>query len=301
MHMPKMQRFFQMCWGAALLVACDSRTQGKAPETPTSAANETTGSGGAPATGAPGKNEAGVVSHGGAWTSVVVAPWRYTNDQWGADKAQGAYEQCLLTRETPDGQQIGWTWSWPGFDPSVYAYPSATFGWKPWAGGTSTDARFPMRLGELVTLDLAYDVETEAEGAYNLGAEIWLTRAAPTSAAADPSIITHEVMFWLQHEDSQPPAGSVIDEPTLGGTRYELWKEANIGADANGQGWSILSFKTSDPRSQGQLPIHVFVEYLIDQGELSPDEYLASVEFGNELSGGSGTTWVERLEIAVGE
>lgn len=299
--MPKMQRVFQMCWGAIALCACDSRTQGKAPETPTSVGSETTGSGGADALGAPGKTLAGVVSHCGAWTSVFAAPWRYTNDQWGADKAAGAFEQCLLTRETADGLQIGWTWSWPGFDPTVFAYPSATFGWKPWAGGASTDARFPMRLGDLVALDLSYEVETEAEGSHNLGAEIWLTREAPTSTAANSSIITHEVMFWLEHEHAQPPAGSVVDEPTLNGISYELWKEANIGAESNGQGWPVLSFTTSKPQLKGRVPIHTFVEYLIDKGELSSDEYLASVEFGNELSGGSGTTWVKQLELAVGE
>lgn len=179
--MPKMQHLFYMGWGAFALFACDSRTPGKAPETPSSAAGATNGSDGDDAVGAPGKNEPGVVSHCAAWTSVVEGPWRYTNDQWGANKAQGAFEQCLLTRDTADGRHIGWTWQWPGFDPTVFAYPSATFGWEPWAGGTSTDARFPMRLGDLVTLDLSYEVQTEAEGAYNLGAEIWLTSAAPST------------------------------------------------------------------------------------------------------------------------
>lgn len=299
--MPKMQSVFLVWWGAFVLFACDSRTQGKAPEAPMSAGGEVTGSGGADSMGAPGKTQAGVASHCTAWTSVAADPWRYVNDQWGADKAQGVYEQCLLTRQAAGGLQIGWTWSWPGFDPTVFAYPSATFGWKPWAGGASTDARFPMRLGHLVSLDLSYEVETDAEGSFNLGAEIWLTSQAPSSMAADPSIITHEVMFWLEHEDSQPPAGQVVDEPALAGAHYELWKLDNIGADANGQGWTILSFKTSEPSRKGQVPIHTFVEYLIEKGELSPDEYLASVEFGNELSGGSGTTWVNRLEIAVGE
>lgn len=296
--MLKMQRYFPVCLAAVALFACDS---GKRPETPISGGSEPPGAAGADSVGAPGKIQPGVVSHCGAWTTVVAGPWRYTNDQWGADKADGVYEQCLLTRQTTEGQQIGWTWSWPGFDPTVFAYPSATFGWKPWAGGTPTDARFPMRLGGLVTLDLSYEVETEADGAYNLGAEIWLTSEAPASTTANPSIITHEVMFWFEHEDSQSPAGAIVDEPTLAGAHYELWKQANIGADANGQGWTILSFKASVGRRKGQLPIHSFVEYLIDKGELSADEYLASVEFGNELSGGSGTTWVKQLEIAVGE
>jgi len=292
--MPKIPSILKLCGWALALVACDP------PETP-SGAQEDLGSGGADAMGAPGKAQAGVTSECAAWTSIALGPWRYVNDQWGAHKAQAAYEQCLLTRSVGDTQQIGWTWSWPGFDPTVYAYPSATFGWKPWAGGAPTDERFPMRLADLVSLDLTYEVETEALGSYNLGAEIWLTSEAPNTTAADPSIITHEVMFWLEHEDAQPPAGAVVDEPTLAGVRYELWKEANIGADVNGQGWSVLSFKTSEPRRKGQVSIHTFVEYLIDTGELSPDEYLASVEFGNELSGGSGTTWVKRLEVAVGE
>ena len=278
--------------------SCDAPPQSKLPETPTSSTAASSGSGGADALGAPGKSEPGVTSDCQAWTSLLDGPWRYVNDQWGADKAQAGFEQCLLRRDVTGDQQIGWTWSWPGFDPSVFAFPSATFGWKPWAGGTPTDARFPMRVADLVMLELSYEVETSADGAFNLAAEIWLTSEAPSAFGANPSIITSEVMFWLEQTDTRP-AGAVVDQPTVGGTEYELWKEANIGKDANGQGWTILSFKASAPRRQGVVPIHTFIEYLVDKGELRADEYVASVEFGNELSGGAGTTWVKQLEVKV--
>ena len=80
---------------------------------------------------------------------------------------------------------------------------------------------------------------------------------------------------------------------------YTRAAAGNIGKDANGQGWTILSFKASAPRRQGVVPIHTFIEYLVDKGELRADEYVASVEFGNELSGGAGTTWVKQLEVKV--
>jgi len=229
----------------------------------------------------------------------MAGPYRYTNDQWGSKKATTPFEQCLLKREGPERAKLGWTWNWPGLDPTVFAYPSITFGWKPWVGGPSTDPRLPVRVADLKRLELHYAVESEAEGAYNLAAEIWFTRARPATPAADPKSITRELMVWLEADGSATPAGSIVSTPTLGGIAYELWKEDTIGKDANGVGWMLLTFKSPVTRHQGTLPLHDFVRHLVERSLLSPDEHVASVEFGNEVMGGEGTTWIERLEVDV--
>ncbi len=36
---------------------------------------------------------------------------------------------------------------------------------------------------------------------------------------------------------------------------------------------------------------------LVDQKLIDPNHYIATVEFGNEVSGGTGTTWIKQLEI----
>src|SRR5262249_7738201 len=129
----------------------------------------------APGSGpAPGKNAPGVTSECSSGASHGEAPYRYNNNQWGRDKAHGTFEQCLLWREVGGVSETGWTWNWPGFDPTVFAYPEIIVGWKPWDGGASTDPRFPMRVENVHRLVLDYKVEMQATGSYNLAPEIWL-------------------------------------------------------------------------------------------------------------------------------
>src|SRR5262249_21739206 len=135
----------------------------------------------------------GVAKNCQAWATVVEGAYRYSNNEWGHDKAKAKFDQCLLSR-THDGRtERGWSWSWPGFDASVFAYPEIEFGWKPWTGGKSTDKRFPMRVGDVKHLVMNYDVETRATGSYDLAPEIWIT-TRNASDDADPKLITTEVM-----------------------------------------------------------------------------------------------------------
>jgi hypothetical protein len=38
---------------------------------------------------------------------------------------------------------------------------------------------------------------------------------------------------------------------------------------------------------------------MVDKKFVKPTEYVASVEFGNEVVGGTGTTWVKQYEVKV--
>jgi hypothetical protein len=249
--------------------------------------------------GAPGKVLSGVSANCLAWSSYQDGPYKYENNQWGRDKAQGKFEQCLLKRESGGRAQYGWTWSWPGFDPTVFAYPEIVFGWKPWTGGNPSDPRFPLRVADVRQLALHYDVETEATGKYNLAPEIWLTKSGKWTAEPQPKSITTEIMFWMDFTADVHPAGSIIDTPTLDGVTYELWKMDNIGKETNGTGWALLSFKRPTTQRRGTLGIDTPLKHLVDKKLVDPDHYLASIEFGNEVVGGMGTTWVKRFEVEV--
>lgn len=235
-----------------------------------------------------------------AWASYVDGPYKYENNVWGSSKAQGKFEQCLLRREVAGAHQYGWRWSWPGFDKTVFAYPQIIFGWKPWSGGIPTDSRFPLRVDAIKKLKLDYAVQTEATGSYNLAPEIWLIGpGGKASTRANPLLITAEVMFWMDYKSGAQPAGSIIATPVLDGVTYELWKADTIGDKGNGEGWALFSFKSPTIQRQGTISIDAMMGYLVAERHVNPADQIASVEFGNEVMGGTGTTWVERFEVEL--
>jgi len=245
----------------------------------------------------PSKGSPGVEADCRAWATRIDGPYRYENNLWGSDKAKGKFEQCLLTRNVNGRSQLGWSWNWPGFDPTVFAYPEIIFGWKPWSGGKPTDARFPLRVSDVRHLTLSYEVETQATGSFNLAPEIWLTSSGAWSERVNSQLITTEVMFWMDYAEGARPAGKVVQTPTLDGVTYELWKEDNIGAQANGKGWALLSFKSPTIQHKATISIHSLLKHLVESKLVNASDYVASVEFGNEVMGGSGTTWVEHFEV----
>jgi hypothetical protein len=283
---------FRVLAAAGVVASCAAAPDAAAPESPPSASASALND---PAS-APGQIVPGAVADCQAWAMRTEGRARYENNIWGSKKAKGKFRQCLLTRQRNGKQEVGWTWSWPGFDPSVFAYPEVVVGLKPWSGGASTDARFPIKVSEVGALSLEYEVETSATGSYNLAPEIWLT----DSPRPNPKNITSEVMFWMDYAEGARPAGNVIDHVQLDGITYELWREESIGADANGKGWQLLSFKSPERQLKGRIDIAALLRHLTAAKLVSTSDYVASVEFGNEIMGGTGTTWIQHFDVRVG-
>ena len=233
-----------------------------------------------------------------AWAMRHEGRYRYENNVWGSKKAKGKFKQCLLTRQRDGKSEVGWSWDWPGYDASVFAYPEVVVGWKPWSGGPTTDPRFPLQVSKVQVLTLDYEVESEVTGSYDLAPEIWLTNAG-ASKSPNPQSITTEVMFWMDHTVGARPAGQIVDHVPLNGVTYELWREDSIGVDANGKGWRLLSFKSPEKQLKGSIDIAALVRYLVEKQLASPSDYVASVEFGNEVMGGTGTTWIRQFDVRV--
>jgi hypothetical protein len=292
----RMRHSFTRIIVSSLLVIASSPTLSGCAGTPIAASDGSQSS----ALGAPGKSGPGVTANCQPDATEMSGSYRFNNNQWGRSKTKDKAEQCLLTREIDGHTERGWTWNWPGFDASVFAYPEIEFGWKPWSGGKSTDRRFPAKVSELPSISLNYEVETDANGSYDLAPEVWLMSGPGPFDAANPKSITTEVMFWMDYAEGARPAGDVIEKTTIDGSEYELWKADSIGKDANGKGWVLLSFKSPTIRRKGTLHVHTLLKYLVDKGLVNPNDYLGSVEFGNEVMGGSGTTWIKQFDVRVG-
>lgn len=224
---------------------------------------------------------------------------RFENNHWGVGKVVGRFEQRLLQRRRGPHDQIGWSWRWPGLDRIGFAYPEVLVGWKPWAGGEPTDWRFPMGMNQAHGLSLSYEVETQATGSYNLAAMAWLIDGGLWSRAAGSETITTEVMFWLDHSPGARPPGRLVDVATVGPDTYELWLARGVGAKFRpGRGaWTTLSFRGPSGRTRGCLPVGTLLGHLRRAGLVRGGESVASVELGNAIMGGAGTTWVHRFDV----
>jgi RNA polymerase sigma factor (sigma-70 family) len=234
------------------------------------------------------------------WGSRAQGDRRYESNPWGMTKARGWFDQRLVER-TRDGRvEIGWTWRWPGFDPSSYAYPEVVIGWKPWLGGKPTDRRFPLRIGEIRRLELGYRVSTRAFGSYNLAVSTWIMEGE-TSLAANPMAIRSEVMFWLDASPGARPLGRLVDVQSFDGERFELFRAEDVSASyRDGRGWPLLTFRRQANGTCGTIDLDPPLAHLVRIGAASTDQYLACIELGNEIQGGAGATWVERVDLDLG-
>jgi hypothetical protein len=225
-------------------------------------------------------------------------PYVFENNQWGKAKAIGPYSQCMLRRTVDGITQFGWQWEWPGYNASVFAYPEVIYGWKPWSGGKSTDPKLPMKVTDIRTMRMKFDLDLQADGGYNLAPEIWLTSTGEASLQPAPGRITTEIMFWMNHETMQP-AGNFVEKVTVDGADYQLWKLDGMGGTGNGAGWAYFAFLSARPQNKATLDIRQFIQYLLSKKEISADTWVASIEFGNEIAGGKGTAWLKEYSLLI--
>jgi uncharacterized protein (TIGR03000 family) len=228
----------------------------------------------------------------GPFETLGRGPYVVENNTWGAFQVS-AYGQCVYaSAESAPGPAFAWTWDYPPELPGeVKAYPELIHGKKPWAW-TSTTPRLPRPVSPAPSLKVDFAVRTEATGRYNAAFEIWLTRSAV--AAGEPDV-SHEVMFWVAGGGDPAPAGRRVGAVTLAdGRPCDLWA-------GRVKTWDCLAFVFHRPLPEGALECGYYLDYLLRQGHLPADVFVASLSFGNEVWHGSGRTVVERYEVTVGD
>ncbi|HTP59483.1 MAG TPA: hypothetical protein VMM82_11235, partial [Spirochaetia bacterium] len=140
------------------------------------------------------------------------------------------------------------------------------------------------------------DISYEAKGICNFAFEFWAVSSLPASS----SVITHEVMIWIDNKD-MTPAGVWTDVFTLGGTTYDVFVREGHG-DASGknpQKWTYVAFLARKPVLRGPLDISAFATFLRQKKLLGRKAYMTGLELGNEVITGSGRTEIRGYKVKV--
>ena len=219
------------------------------------------------------------------WSQFAIESYLVENNIWGQGSITD-FIQCIYRTGSGDDIHFGWNWNWPGGSSNVKAYPEVIFGKKPWSS-SSTNAALPIKVQTLDEFYVVYDLDMDAAGSYNLAFEFWVT----TDSMSSETGITTEVMIWMDN-NLIGPAGNIIGTVTFAGFDYNLYR-------ANWDSWTYFAFLSAEPQYSGVLGVHHFVDHLVSQGMLNPDEYIADFELGNEVVYGTGHTDIQQYEIYV--
>jgi hypothetical protein len=177
----------------------------------------------------------------------------------------------------------------------VATYPEIQVGYSPWNGEASPDSGFPFKAGTKKVV-ANYDVALEASGSYNMAFEFWAVSALPPTK----NRITHEVMIWIAG-DRLGPAGDPVGKTTIQGNPFNIYMRRNHGdaSGANQNTWTIVSLLAEKPLLHGPLDVGQIIDFLLKQGYLNPNLFIANLELGNEVMRGSGSAIVRNFSVTV--
>lgn len=223
---------------------------------------------------------------------LTVGSYRVENNTWGKGSLAG-WSQCIgLGNGGGSAVSARFTWNWLDSGGNVKAYPEVIFGFKP--STSSTTVLLPKQVDSLEILSVRYDVTSSHTGTGNTAFDVWLTNTPEPNAFASPPI-THEIMIWLESYGSLNPGGNFRERTSVGGTAYDMFVGENFGA-----GWRYIAFRRVEPSAQADtLDVLALILHTKQSGLLAGSEYVASVEFGNEVVSGTGDTKIYAFEITV--
>ncbi len=219
------------------------------------------------------------------WSQFSFGEYIVENNVWGQGDIDD-FIQCIYRTGNGDDIHFGWSWDWPNSNNDVKSYPEVIYGKKPWSS-SSTTPELPIKINNIDEMYVDYDLNMNANGSYNLAFEFWVT----TDSLSSQTGITTEVMIWMDNNIINP-AGSLIATVNFDGFEYKVYR-------ANWDSWTYLAFLSVEPQYSGLLAIHNFVDYLVNEGMLNPNEYFADFEMGNEVIYGTGKTDITKYDLYI--
>jgi hypothetical protein len=124
--------------------------------------------------------------------------------------------------------------------------------------------------------------------------DIWLTDTQNPSTWGVPPI-TQEIMIWLDYYGWMRPGGTWLEQTSIDGVPYNVYVGENFG-----DGWRYIAFVRAKLQlGAGSLNLVSFLTYIQGKGLATGEEYLASIELGNEVVSGAGETILHQYAVSV--
>lgn len=102
-------------------------------------------------------------------------------------------------------------------------------------------------------------------------------------------------MIWLESYGGMQPGGTFLEQATIDGLLYDVVVAENFGG-----GWRYIAFRRVTPQlGAATLNVAAFLSYIQSKSLATGNEYLASIEFGNEVISGTGETRVNAYAVSV--
>jgi len=232
------------------------------------------------------------------WGTVIYnSKYRVQNNVWNKSAATGAYIQRVFTESLNGKEALGWQWNWPLNSVNVVSYPEVIYGDKAWSPPSGISTEFPITAASS-DIVANFDISLSAKGTYNMAFSIW----GYSNSSNPKGSITHEIMIWIVNE-GMLPAGTKRYNLTVNGIIFDVYVRENHGDASGGTShtWTYVAFSPRTNFLNGPLNIHEFTDFLISKGILSSSTYLSSLELGNEVVGGKGTTEIENYSVVITE
>ncbi|HEX2954713.1 MAG TPA: hypothetical protein VHR47_12130 [Bacillota bacterium] len=214
------------------------------------------------------------------------------NNTWNIGAATGPFKERVFLKEIDGKRLFGWEWEGKS-NGKVVTYPSVIYGDKPWDPLSGRKSIFPIQAGsKKITLD--FNVALKAKGTYDMAISLWGIRALP----AVKENISHEIMIFTVNKGVSLP-GSSVGQLEVSGTKYDLYKWENQTDDSgvHKNHWCILIFVARKPVLQGPVEVSAFIDYLIKKKLMTTEDYLCSLELGNEVISGSGHVEIDKYQV----
>ncbi|HEX2959164.1 MAG TPA: hypothetical protein VHO70_20185 [Chitinispirillaceae bacterium] len=227
------------------------------------------------------------------WEHQVEGEYLVENNVWNKGQTKDYIQKIGIKKGRHGAVKAGWGWSWPG-SPVITAFPDVMFGKNPWAE-SSTTPRLPVQISKISALYADLKAIHLGNGHRNTAFQIWLT-ADPVSR---PEHIRHEIMIWLRNDGL--PLAPNQKEMEIKGEKYTLSVMKDFGDPQLNPPikWDYCSFLVPKPFMEGRVDIKAFLDFLIEDGLVSPHEYVAVINLGNEIRDGEGLTVLESYKITV--